>query len=61
MGLRLCLWREETRFKGADTKGGTDDPPKAFSDVRVWSIVDVLRAIEEKKKVKRLGFILIDT
>lgn len=49
MGLRLCLWREETRFKGADTNGGTDDPPKVFSDARVWSKVDVLRAVEEKK------------
>lgn len=58
MGLRLCLWREETRFKGADTNGGTEDPPKLFSDVRVWSKVDVLRAIEEK--VKRLEFILFD-
>lgn len=55
MGFRLCLWREETRFKGADTNGGTEDPPKLFSDGRVWSKVDVLRAIEEKK-VKRLDF-----
>lgn len=61
MGLRLCLWREETRFNGADTNGGTDDPPKVFSDVRVWSKVDVLRAIEEEKKVKRLEFTLFDT
>jgi hypothetical protein len=61
-GLRLCLWREETRFKGADTNGGTEDPAKLFSDIRAWSI-DVLRAIEEKKKkkVKRLGFNLFDT
>ena len=47
MGLRLCLCREETRFKGADTNGGTEDPPKLFSDARVWS--KVLRAIKEKK------------
>ena len=60
-GLRLCLWREETRFKGADTNGGTDDPPKLFSDARVWSKADVLRAIEGRKKVKRLGIILFDT
>ena len=58
MGLRLCLWREETRFRGADTSGGTEDPPKLFSDVRVWSKAGVLRAIEAKK-VKGLDYILI--
>jgi hypothetical protein len=55
MGLRLCLWREETRIKGADTNGGTEE---VFSVVRVWSKVGVLRAIEDGEKIG--DFNLID-
>lgn len=53
MGLRLCRWREDTRFKGADTM--IECPAELMSAVREWSTVDAFLAMERKGD-KRFNF-----